>query len=234
MLKKTIYIIGLASLISMMLVGCGKSKAAHHSDKPYGAGQTSKKVSSESNSSTNENSTSSSNDSNSSSSASSLNLDDKTYGILALEYDHDIQSKGYGQKQNSDQFSDYNSVKQPDLNSDSALGGMFYMDKDSKYEAKNHLQFNQLTVNGDGTADLMFNVEPNSVYVQFRDMSQAGNKAMVDVPTVRKTVSKDYLVNTYYKTATQRKHVDNYAKSTLSEEVYDKHNQELDDTYDDD
>lgn len=228
MLKKTVYIIGLASLISMMLVGCGKSKAAHHSDKPYGAGQTSKKVSSESTSSTSANSDSSS------SSASSLNLDDKTYVILALEYDRDIQSKGYGQKQDSDQYSDYNTVKKPDMHSEGAMAGMFFMDKNSKYEAKNHLKFDQFTVNGDGTADLMFNVEPNSVYVQFRDMSQAGDKAMVVIPTVKKTVSKDYLINTYYKTAEQRKHVDNYAKSILSEEVYDKHNQELDDTYNDD
>ena len=133
MLKKTVYIIGLASLISMMLVGCGKSKAAHHSDKPYGAGQTSKKVSSKSNSSTSANSDSSS------SSASSLNLDDKTYGILALEYDRDIQSKGYGQKQNSDQYSDYNTVKKPVADSDGEFDGMFFMDKNSKYEAKNHL-----------------------------------------------------------------------------------------------
>ncbi|KOY75533.1 hypothetical protein RZ70_08950 [Apilactobacillus kunkeei] len=234
MIKKTIYIIGLASIISLMLVGCGKSKAAHQSDKPYGAGQTSKKVSSKSNSSISANSDSSSNDSNSSSSASSLNLDDKTYGVLAFEYDHDIQAKGFGHKENHDQYDNYTSVKKPNVHEQGAIGGWFFVDKRSKYEAKNHLQFDKLTFNGDGTVDLMFNVEPNSVYVQFRDMSQAGDKAMVDIPTVKKTISKDYLINTYYKTAEQRKHVDNYAKSILSEEVYDKHNQELDDTYNDD
>ena len=234
MLKKTIYIIGLASLISMMLVGCGKSKAAHHSDKPYGAGQTSKKVSSESNSSTNENSTSSSNDSNSSSSSSSLNLDDKTFGVLALEYDRDVQSRGFGQKENHDQFSDYNTVKKPDIHSKEPMMGMFFMDKKSKYGIKNHLKLDQFTANGDGTADLMFNVEPDSVYVQFRDMSKAGNKDMSHVPAVNKNVSKDYLINTYYKTPEQRKHVDNYSKSILSEEVWNKQYDSLSNSDDDD
>ncbi|KOY77138.1 hypothetical protein RZ71_10480 [Apilactobacillus kunkeei] len=102
MLKKTIYIIGLASIISLMLVGCGNSKAAHQSDKPYGAGQTSKKVSPSSSSTLSSNDSSSSTDGKSTNAASSLNLDDKTYGVLAFEYDNDIQAKGFGHKENHD------------------------------------------------------------------------------------------------------------------------------------
>lgn len=113
-------------------------------------------------------------------------------------------------------------MKKPNVHDEGAMGGWFFVDKNSKYEAKNHPQFDEITSNGDGTADLMFNVEPDSVYLQFRDMSQAGDKAMVDIPTVKKTVSKEYLINTYYKTDEQRKHVDNCSKSILSEEVWDK------------
>ncbi|WKN29517.1 hypothetical protein MUB42_07045 (plasmid) [Apilactobacillus kunkeei] len=225
MLKKTIYIIGLASLASIMLVGCGKSKTAHQSDKPYGAGQVSKKV--------NSGSTSNSSSSETNSSESGLNLDNKTYGILALAYKYDIEGKEYGDKPDSDPFRDYNSVKKPDLDSDSTSdstsNAMFYMDKDSKYGAKHNLQLNELTANSAITEDLMFDVQKDSVYLQFKDMAKAINDGTIVAPVVRKTVSKDYLVNTYYKTAEQRKHVDNYAKSTLSEEVYDKHNQVSDD-----
>ncbi|KPN80585.1 hypothetical protein RZ56_01200 [Apilactobacillus kunkeei] len=225
MLKKTIYIIGLASLASIMLVGCGKSKTAHQSDKPYGAGQISKKANSES--------TSNSSSSETNSSESGLNLDKKIYGVLALEYQGDFEGKEYGVKPDSDQFRGYNSVKKPDLDSDSTAEtaddstpkAMFYIDKDSNYGAKHHLQLNEFTNNNYGIGDLMFDVQKDSVYLQFKDMASG----TVIAPVVRKVVSKDYLVNTYYKTAEQRKHVDNYAKSSLSEEVYEKHNQDSDD-----
>lgn len=230
MLKKTLYIIGLASLVSIMLVGCGKSKAAHHSS----TGQTSTSVSTQSSSSTSSSSVSSASTSQAKSTASNVKLSDKTFGVLALEYDRDVQSKGFGQKENHDQFSDYNTVKKPDIHSKEPMMGMFFIDKNSKYGIKNHVKFDQFTANGDGTADLMFNVEPDSVYVQFRDMSKAGNKDMAHVPAVNMNVSKDYLINAYYKTAEQRKHVDNYSKSILSEEVWNKQYDSLSNSDNDD
>lgn len=197
MLKKTVYIIGLASLISMMLVWCGKSKAAHHSDKPYGAGQTSKKVSSKSNSSTSANSDSSS------SSASSLNLDDKTYGVLALEYKYSQES---GKKVNTDVFKDYTSVKKPNLKNSTSMGGLFYADKSNSLEESNNHQYNQFTYNGDTTADMFFKVGTSTVSLQYKGEDRSGKLDMSQLPVVKKTVSKDYLINTFYKTSAQREH----------------------------
>lgn len=222
MLKKTIYVIGLASLISMMLVGCGKSKASHQSNKPYGAGQTSKKVRSESTSSTSTNSDSSSNNSNSSISASSLNLDDKTYGILAWEYKNDLNAKTFGKKGNTDQYSYYTSVKKPNPKDAGFLADIFYADKSNSAEDANNHQYNELTNNGDGTIDLHFKVDKSTVTIEYKDTAHAGNKGVSEMPAAVKTVSKDYLVNTYYKTASQRQHVDNCVKSTLSEDEWQK------------
>lgn len=238
MLKKRICIIGLASLISMMLVGCGNSKAAHHSDKPYGAGQTSKKVSSGSNSSTisNEanssndnnsstisNGASSSNDDNSSNSTSNVELDDKTLGVLANEYKNDLNANASGKKGNTDQYSDYTSVKKPNPKDSEFLYDFFYMDKSSNREDTDNHQYNRLTRNGDGTADTMFKVDGSDVTIKYQDMAHAGNKTVAETPFTSKTVSKAYLINTYYKTSAQRVHVDNYAKSILNEDEYSKH-----------
>ena len=222
MLKKTIYIIGLASIISLMLVGCGKSKAAHQSDKPYGAGQTSKKVSPSSSSTQSANASSSSSDSKSSNAASGLNLDDKTYGVLALEYKNDLDAEAFGKKGNTDQDSYYTSVKKPNPKDGGFLAGIFYADKSNSAEDANNHQYNEFTNNGDGTVGLHFKVDKSTVTLKYKDTAHAGNKGVSDMPAAVKTVSKDYLINTYYKTAKQREHVDNYAKSIPSEDEWQK------------
>lgn len=86
MLKKTLYIIGLTSLVSLLLVGCGKSQDSKKSDKPYGAGQTSKKVASSSTTSTSSSSMSSASSSSQTNQVNAKGLDNKTIGILAMLY----------------------------------------------------------------------------------------------------------------------------------------------------
>lgn len=222
MLKKTIYIIGLASIISLMLVGCGKSKAAHQSDKPYGAGQTSKKISSSSSSTLSTNASSSSNDSKSDNSTSNVNLDDKTFGVLAMEYKNDLDAEAFGKKGNTDQDSYYTSVKKPNPKDEEFLANIFYADKSNSAEDANNHQYNEFTNNGDGTIGLFFKVDKSTVTLKYKDAAHAGNKGVSDMPAAVKTVSKDYLINTYYKTETQRKHVDNYVKSIPSEDEWQK------------
>ncbi|KPN84015.1 Lreu_0056 family protein [Apilactobacillus kunkeei] len=214
MLKKTIYIIGLASIISLMLVGCGKSKASHQSDKPYGAGQISKKVSSESASDA-----SSSSDSKGTNAANSLNLDDKTYGVLALEYRFSQESD---KKASTDYFKDFTSVKKLSSKNSTSMGGLFYADKSNSLEESNNHQYNQFTYNGDTTADTFFKVGTSTVSLQYKGKDPSGKLAMSQLPVIRKTVSKDYLVKTFYKTSAQREHVDNYVKSIPNEDDWEK------------
>lgn len=77
---------GVLALISTALVGCGKSKSNTSSDKPYGAGATSKKVSSTATNSSSAKSSTSGNSSDNSKTNNddSLNVDAKTVGMLLV------------------------------------------------------------------------------------------------------------------------------------------------------
>lgn len=98
MFKKTLYIIGLAALVSLVLVGCGKSQDSSQSSKTNGAGPTSKKVAASSTTSTSSSSMSSTSGSNQTNAQS---LDDKTIGLLAYEWVQDEQAKAEAPKANS-------------------------------------------------------------------------------------------------------------------------------------
>ncbi|MCK8634433.1 hypothetical protein LNP16_05180 [Apilactobacillus kunkeei] len=216
-MKKIICMMGVLVLISTALVGCGKSKSNTSSDKPYGAGVTSKKVSS-----TATNSTSGSSSDNHSSQVNVNNLDDKTIGLLAYEWTRDEQSKSLGKKTNFDQYSHYNTViKSKFLGNDDGNTDDYYLSRIC-YNGTKSNGYSSLTLNGDGLADLQFDVDGSNVKLQYLDSSHLGNGPVSQAPKVNKTVSVLSLVKTYYNTVVQKKHVDNFAKSILSESEWTK------------
>ena len=132
MFKKTLYIIGLAALVSLVLVGCGKSQDSKQSDKPYGAGQTSKQVSSSS-------MTTSSSSSSQSNDVTTSNLDNKTIGVLAMLYNRPDYLKRY-------------------INEKGSVSGVFYGTREG--DEKDSLNgYSFMTGEGDPTSYLYYKNE---------------------------------------------------------------------------
>ena len=124
---------GVLVLISTALVGCGKSKSNTSSDKPYGAGATSKKVSSTATNSTSSNSKTNNDD--------SLNVDAKTVGMLLV-----LKAK----IMTIDELKDFQYYYVP---SNSPYAKEFVKDKDT----------NNYTANGDGLADVFYKISNGNV-----------------------------------------------------------------------
>ncbi|WKN29516.1 hypothetical protein MUB42_07040 (plasmid) [Apilactobacillus kunkeei] len=196
MLKKTMYIIGLAALVSLMLVGCGKSQSSKQS---------------------------------SASTISAKDLGDEKIGILAYEWVHNDQAKLENQKTNNDLYSHYDTVikSKPNGNDDGNeedyfLSRMCYNGRDSKSSKYSPKNYSALNFNGDGVADLKYSVDGEKVNLQYTDSAHQGDRPEYEAPRANKTVSVAELVKTYYSTPKQKKHVDNFAKSILTEDEWSK------------
>ncbi|WKN29515.1 hypothetical protein MUB42_07035 (plasmid) [Apilactobacillus kunkeei] len=200
MLKKTLYIIGLASLVSLMLVGCGKSQSSKQSDKPYGAGQTSKKVSASSTSTASSSSMSSSSSSQSSqtSQVNAKNIDDKTLGVLVM-VDH---WPGYLQR---------------NINKGSAEG-VYYGQVGPKDEPKKCIGYQYLTGEGDAASVLYYKRDNGNVDL----MEWTARDTEVDGYFKSSTLSVDKLIAKHYSTTAQRNQINGYVKKVKLESQYGK------------
>ncbi|KOY79682.1 Lreu_0056 family protein [Apilactobacillus kunkeei] len=222
MFKKTLYIIGLVTLVSLVLVGCGKSQDSNHSSKPNGAGQTSKKVATSSTTSTSSSSMSSTSSSNQTNAQS---LDDKTIGLLAYEWVQDEQAKAEGKKTNTDLYSHYTTVIKSKVNGndeDYFLSRMCYNGQSSQSSKYNPKNYSSLNFNGDGVADISYSVQGSNVNIKYTDSAHLGNRSEAEAPKGNSTVSIDSLVKTYYSTPAQKQHVNNFGNSILTEDEWNK------------
>ncbi|KOY77137.1 hypothetical protein RZ71_10470 [Apilactobacillus kunkeei] len=226
MLKKTLYIIGLASLVSLVLVGCGKSQASNQSSKTNGAGPTSKKVATSSTTSTSSSSMSSTSGSNQTNTQS---LDDRTIGLLAYEWVQDEQAKAEGKKTNTDLYSHYTTVIKSKVNGnddgneeDYFLSRMCYNGQNSQSSKYNPKNYSSLNFNGDGVADISYSVQGSNVNIKYTDSAHLGNRSEAEAPKANSTVSIDSLVKTYYSTPAQKQHVNNFGNSILTEDEWNK------------
>lgn len=190
MFKKMLYIIGLASLVSLVLVGCGKSQASNQSSAPT---------------------------------ITAKDLGDEKIGILAYEWVSNDQAKLEKQKTNNDLYSHYDSVIKSKLNgNDDGNEEDYFLSRMCYDGKKGNEKHSALTFNGDGVADLKYSVDGEKVNLQYTDSAHLGDRPEYEAPRANKTVSIAELVKTYYNTPKQKKHVDNFAKSILTEAEWSK------------
>lgn len=201
MLKKVIYIIGLTSIFSLILVGCGKGQSSNQSDKSYGAGQTSKKSSSLL-STTATSSTSSSKSSQSSdvtaSNDTASNLDNKTVGVLAMLYNRPDYLKKY-------------------INDKESVNGIFYGTRqgDSK-DSLNGYSF--MTGEGDPTSYLYYKNE-NGV-IKLKEWIPRGTVA--DGYFKSSSISLKQLITDYYSNQYKQNEVNGYVNKIKLDSDYGK------------
>ncbi|CAI2562123.1 hypothetical protein AKUA1202_02170 [Apilactobacillus kunkeei] len=181
-MKKIICMMGVLVLISTALVGCGKSKSNTSSDKPYGAGATSKKVSS---TTTNSTSAQSSNSGNSkTNNDDSLNVDAKTVGMLLV-----LKAK----IMTIDELKDFQYYYVP---SNSPYAKEFVKDKDT----------NNYTAKGDGLADVFYKISNGNVSYHYEKV--IGSEAVADATSFHKVVALKDLVKEFYGNDQQKSQID--------------------------
>ena len=199
MLKKTLYIIGLASLVSLVLVGCGKSQASNQSSKPNGAGQTSKKVATSSTTSTSSSSMSSAASSSSQTNQSTpTNLDSKTLGVLVM-VDH---WPGY--------LEEHISLTK--------ANGIYYGYVGPKDIAKKVRGYQYLTGEGDAASVLYYKLDNGQVDM----MEWTARNTEVDGYFKSSSISLSKLIAKHYSTTAQKNQINKYASQVRPESQYGK------------
>ncbi len=199
MLKKTLYIIGLASLVSLVLVGCGKSQASNQSSKPNGAGQTSKKVATSSITSTSSISMSSAASSSSQTNQSTpTNLDSKTLGVLVM-VDH---WPGYLQEHISL----------------TKANGIYYGYVGPKDIAKKVRGYQYLTGEGDAASVLYYKLDNGQVDM----MEWTARDTEVDGYFKSSSISLSKLIAKHYSTTAQKNQINKYTSQVRPESQYGK------------
>ncbi|CAI2562456.1 hypothetical protein AKUA2003_02100 [Apilactobacillus kunkeei] len=185
-MKKIICMMGVLVLISTALVGCGKSKSNTSSDKPYGAGATSKKVSSTATNSTSAQSSTSgkSNNNSKTNNDDSLNVDTKTIGMLLV-----LKAK----IMTIDELKDFQYYYVP---SNSPYAKKYIKDKDT----------NNYTANGDGLADVFYKISNGNVSYHYEKV--IGSEDVADATPFHKVVALKDLVKEFYGNAQQKSQID--------------------------
>ncbi|KOY75532.1 hypothetical protein RZ70_08940 [Apilactobacillus kunkeei] len=200
MFKKTLYIIGLAALVSLVLVGCGKSQDSSQSSKPNGAGQTSKKVAASSTTSTSSSSMSSTASSSSSQTNQSTptNLDSKTLGVLVM-VDH---WPGY--------LEEHISLTK--------ANGIYYGYVGPKDIAKKVRGYQYLTAEGDAASVLYYKLDNGQVDM----MEWTARNTEVDGYFKSSSISLSKLIAKHYSTTAQKNQINKYASQVRPESQYGK------------